>query len=68
MSTLIRGLRCCNTEQDQRQLQRSIDRMARLARQAQHPAAPSYQPPPRPEFPAGIVPVFVINQPLRTRR
>ena len=65
MSDLIRVLRNCGCEQDQRQLQRSMNRLIRAVGTSSPVSAPSYSPPPRPEFPGGVVPVLLINPPRR---
>lgn len=68
MSDIIRSLRQSGTEQDQRQLQRAIARLARSSRNESPVRSAEYTPPPRPVFPGGIVPVIVLNQPVIGRR
>lgn len=67
MTAIIRALNQCSTEQEQRQLQRSIARLERAGRQQAIPT-PIAPLVPRPQFPAGIVPVFVVNPMIETRR
>lgn len=64
MSDIIRALNCCSTEQEQRQTQRAMARLTRAVRQGSHQETPRLALIQRPEFPAGIVPVFVINPPV----
>lgn len=64
MSDIIRALNRCSVEQEQRQHQRAIARLTRAARQQPPPTPPLYTPP-SPQFPAGIVPVLLINPPRR---
>lgn len=68
MSDIIRALNCCSTEQEQRQTQRAMARLTRAVRQNAAQDTPKLPPIQRPEFPAGIAPVFVINQPTRSFR
>lgn len=63
MSDIIRAFRSCGSEQEQRQIQRSINRLVRAVGTSSPVSAPSYFPPPRPVFPGGIVPVLLINPP-----
>lgn len=68
MTDIIRALNCCSTEQEQRQNMRQIARLTRAVRQGGMQETPRLAPIQRPEFPAGIVPVFVINPPRSFRR
>lgn len=67
MSDIIRSLRQSGTEQEQRQLQRAISRLIRSSRQDSPVRPASYTPPDRPVFPAGVVPVILLNPPIITR-
>lgn len=66
MSDILRSL-SRHREQETRQIERSLSRLTRAVRDT----AP-YTPPrfdiPRPQVPAGIQPVFVINMPVRGLR
>jgi hypothetical protein len=66
MSDIIRALNQCRSEQEQIQNQRVMARLTRAGRQPE-PPTPKLYTPPSPQFPAGIVPVFVINPPRRIR-
>lgn len=66
MSDLIRGMRQCTAEQEQRETQRAINRLTRAVRQSAY-SSPSFAPPQRPTFPGGVVPVLLLNPPILRR-
>lgn len=67
MSDIIRTLNRGGTEQEQRQIQRALARLTRSVRQESIVSAPSFSPPGRPVFPAGVVPVILLNPPIISR-
>lgn len=67
MSDIIRGLRYNSVEQEERQTQRAINRLIRAVKRSSFEPTPKLELPARPQFPSGVVPVFVINQPRRLR-
>lgn len=67
MSDIIRSLRQSGTEQEQRQLQRALARLARASRQESPVRPAAFTPPDRPVFPAGVVPVILLNPPIISR-
>lgn len=67
MSDILRALRHISAEQEARQTQRSINRVMRAGRQESPAPPPFYTPPDRPIFPAGVVPVILLNPPILGR-
>lgn len=66
MSDILRFLNR-HREQETRQIERGLARLTRAVRDSSQYSAPQIDMP-RPQVPAGIQPVFVINMPVRSLR